>query len=40
MEYGNAAIILMVIAVVGFVLGLAFVGMYYQNKAVDQNRSA
>jgi hypothetical protein len=40
MEYGNTAIILMVIAVVSCALGLAFVGMYYLNKAVDQNRSA
>jgi len=39
MQYGNTAIILMVIAVVLFVLSLAFVGMYCLNKAVDENRS-
>jgi hypothetical protein len=38
MQYGNTAIILMVIAVVLFVLSLAFVGMYCLNKAVDEKR--
>src|SRR5215467_6968414 len=37
MEYGNGAIIFMVIAVVACVLGLAFFGAYYLNKIVDQN---
>jgi hypothetical protein len=37
MEYGNSAIIFMVIAVVACVLGLAFFGVYYLNKIVDQN---
>jgi Flp pilus assembly protein TadG len=37
MVYGNTAVIFMVIAVVLCVLGLAFVGMYYLNRAVDQN---
>ena len=37
MEYGNAAIIFMVIAVVACVLGLTFFGVYYLNKIVDQN---
>jgi len=36
MVYGNTAVILMVIAVVLAVLGLAFVGMYYLNKSVEQ----
>jgi hypothetical protein len=39
MQYGNTAIILMVIAVVLFVLSLTFVGMYCLNKAVDEKRS-
>jgi len=37
MEYGNTAIIFMVIAVVACVLGLTFFGVYYLNKIVDQN---
>ena len=37
MEYGNTAIIFMVIAVVACVLGLTFFGVYYLNKTVDQN---
>jgi hypothetical protein len=37
MEYGNTAIIFMVIAVVGCVLGLTFFGVSYLNKLVDQN---
>jgi hypothetical protein len=40
MEYDNTAIIFMVIAVVACVLGLAFVGVYYLNKIVDQNARA
>jgi hypothetical protein len=34
---GNLDVILMVISVVICVLGLAFVGLYYLNKSVDQN---
>ena len=37
MVYGNTVVVFMVIAVVSCVLGLAFVGMYYLNKAVDQS---
>jgi hypothetical protein len=37
MEYGNTAIIFMVIAVVACVLGLTFFGVYCLNKIVDQN---
>ena len=37
MEYGNLAVVFMVIVVVLCVLGLAFLGTYYLNKAVDQN---
>ena len=37
MEYGNPAIISMVIAVVACVLGLTFFGVYYLNKIVDRN---
>jgi len=37
MEYGNTATMFMVISVVSCVLGLAFVGIYYLNKTVDQN---
>ena len=37
MIYGNTAVILMVIAVVLGVLGLAFVGTYYLNKSVDRS---
>jgi hypothetical protein len=37
MEYGNSAIIFMVIAVVACALGLTFFGVYYLNKIVDQN---
>ena len=37
MEYGNAAIIFMVIAVVACVLSLTFFGVYCLNKFVDQN---
>ena len=37
MEYGNTAIIFVVVAVVSFVLGLTFLGVYYLNKIVDQN---
>ena len=37
MVYGNTAVVLMVIAVVAVVLGLAFAGMYYLNKDVDQS---
>jgi hypothetical protein len=36
MEYGNTAIVLMVIAVVVCVLGLVFVGMYCLNKTADR----
>ena len=37
MEYGNTAIIFMVVAVVSCVLALSFFGIYYLNKIVDQN---
>jgi hypothetical protein len=37
MEYGNSAIIFMVIAVVAGVLGLTFFGVNYLNKIVDQS---
>ena len=37
MEYGNTAVVLMVIAVVAVVLGLAFGGTYRLNKDVDRN---
>src|SRR5204862_6066054 len=37
MDYGNPAIIVMVIAVVACVLGLTFFAVYYLNKIVDQN---
>ena len=37
MEYGNTAIVFMVIAVVSCVLGLSFFGVYYLDKIVDQN---
>ena len=37
MVYGNTAVVFMVISVVLCVLGLAFVAMYYLNKAVDQS---
>jgi len=37
MAYGNAAVVFMVVSVVLCVLGLAFAGTYYLNKAVDQN---
>jgi hypothetical protein len=35
--YGNTAIVLMVIAVVIAVLGLAFVGTYCLNKSLDRS---
>jgi hypothetical protein len=37
MDYGNTAIIVMVLAVVACVLGLTFFAVYYLNKIVDQN---
>ena len=37
MEYGNTAVVLMVIAVVAVVLGLVFGGTYYLNKDIDQS---
>jgi hypothetical protein len=37
MEYGNTAIVFMVIAVVAGVLGLTFFCVYYLNKIVDQS---
>jgi hypothetical protein len=36
MEYGNAAIIFMVISVVLAVLALAFAGVYGLNKTIDE----
>jgi hypothetical protein len=35
MEYGNTAVVLMVIAVVVVTLALTFFGMYCLNKTVD-----
>jgi hypothetical protein len=35
--YGNVAVIFMVISVVACVVGIAFVGTYYLNKAVDRS---
>jgi hypothetical protein len=37
MEYGNTAVIFMVIAVVMFALGLAYLGTYLLEKDVDEN---
>jgi hypothetical protein len=37
MDYGNTAIIFMVLAVVACVLGLTFFAVYYLNKIVDRN---
>jgi hypothetical protein len=37
MDYGNTAIIVMVLAVVACVLGLTFFAVYYLNKIVDRN---
>ncbi len=37
MEYGNTAVVFMVIAVVSCVLGLAFAATYCLNRAVDRN---
>jgi hypothetical protein len=37
MEYGNTAIIFMVIAVVACVLGLTFFAVYCLNRSVDRN---
>jgi hypothetical protein len=37
MDYGNTAIIFMVLAVVACVLGLTFFAIYYLNKIVDRN---
>ena len=37
MDYGNTAIILMVIAVVACVLALTFFAVYRLNKIVDRN---
>ena len=37
MEYGNTAIIFMVIAVVACLLGLTFLAVYCLNKIVDRN---
>jgi hypothetical protein len=36
MEYGNAAIVFMVVSVVLAVLALAFAGVYRLNKAIDE----
>jgi hypothetical protein len=38
MLHGNAAVVVMVIVVVSCVLGLAFVAVYYLNKAVNQGK--
>jgi hypothetical protein len=37
MEYGNTAVVFMVVGLSAVVLALAFFGMYYLNKAVDRN---
>ena len=37
MEYGNTAVIFMVVAVSAGALALAFFGMYCLNKTVDRN---
>ena len=37
MVYGNIAVVFMVVAVVTCVLGLAFAGTYYLNRAVDRD---
>jgi hypothetical protein len=37
MEYGNTAVVFMVVGVSAAVLALAFVGMYCLNKIVDRN---
>jgi hypothetical protein len=37
MEYGNTAVLFMVLAVVPCVVGLAFAATYYLNKSVDRN---
>jgi hypothetical protein len=37
MVYSNITVIFVVISVVICVLGIAFAGMYYLNKTVDQN---
>ena len=37
MVYGNTIVVFMVISVVFCVLGIAFVAMYYLNKAVEQS---
>jgi hypothetical protein len=37
MEYGNVAIVFVVVSVVLAVLGLAFAGLYWLNKAVDES---
>ena len=37
MDYGNTAVIFMVIAVVMFALGLAYLGTYLLEKDVDEN---
>jgi len=37
MEYGNTAVVLMVISVVLCVLGLGFAGIYCLNRSVDRS---
>ena len=39
MEYSNVAIIFMVVSVVLAVLALAFAGLYWLNKTVDESAS-
>jgi len=40
MVYGNTAVVFMVISVVTFVLGVAFLATYCLNKAVDGSTGA
>jgi hypothetical protein len=37
MEYGNLSVIGMVLVLVTVVLGIAYAGLYFLNKDVDQN---
>jgi hypothetical protein len=37
MEFGNTAVVFMVLGVVTIVLAIALTGLYFLNRAVDQN---
>jgi hypothetical protein len=37
MEFGNTAVVFMVLAVVLLVLSIAFTGLYFLNRMVDRN---